>query len=112
MYTYAPVLFVYFNHHGHRITFQQNASNARPLFRSARVFHLLAIVQDEIHVLVETDDLPFQHISVRGVFVQPDLDSAFRLEETEDEVDRLRHYALDFCRHDDFICVYICVYSS
>ena len=102
VYTYAPVLlFVYFNHHGHRITFQQNASNARPLFRSARVFHLLAIVQDEIHVLVETDDLAFQNVPVRGVFVQPDLDSAFRLQETEDEVDRLRHYALDFRRHDD-----------
>ena len=101
------VLFVYFNHHGDRISFQQNPSDVRPLFRAAHVFHLLAIVQDEIHVLVETDDLPFQNVSVRGVFVQPDLDSAFRLQETEDEVDRLRHYALDFCRHDDFMCVYV-----
>ena len=101
MYAHVTVLFVYFNHHGDRISFQQNSADVRPLFRAARVFHLLAIVQDEIHVLVETDDLPFQHVSVRGVFVQPDLDSAFRLQETEDEVDRLRHYALDFCRHDD-----------
>ena len=98
---YVTVLFVYFNHHGDRITFQQNSPDARPLFRTSSVFHLLAIVQDEIHVLVETDDLPFQNVSVRGVFVQPNLHSAFRLQETEDEVDRLRHYALDFCRHDD-----------
>jgi hypothetical protein len=51
-----------------------NKTRRRSSFVSARssVFHLLAIVQDEIHVLVETDDLPFQHVSVRGVFVQPE----------------------------------------
>jgi hypothetical protein len=43
------------------------------------------------------------------VFKQPDLDSALRLQETEDEVDGLRHYALDFRRHL-FLCSFFLCY--
>ena len=93
MYAHVTVLFVYFNHHGDRISFNKTL----PTF--VLCFAPLACLPRNrprrINALVETTVAP--HVCVRGVFTSR-LPLSFA--ETEDEVDRLRHYALDFC-HDD-----------
>jgi len=64
--------------------------------------NLLCSVHDEIHVLIEADDVAFD--ARVDVFIQPNRDSRSILKVPEDQIDRLNHDLLDlsaFVRHDN-----------
>lgn len=61
-------------------------------FKVSLDVHFLNVVQDEIHVFVESDDDSLK-TKVDDI-VEPDLDADFLLEKAEDKVDGLHHHLL------------------
>lgn len=77
------------------ITLQQNLPQL--LNTSTLQINLLSLIQRQVHELVEADDDAFD--AGASVFVEPDGDGGFGLEESEDLVYGEGHYLL-FGRHD------------
>jgi hypothetical protein len=73
------------------IALQEDAADflARVLLQK----NLFGIVQNEIHVLVEADDVTFD--ACRRLFVEPDLNARSILQVAKDQVDRLHHHLLN-----------------
>ncbi|KZV46287.1 hypothetical protein F511_22193 [Dorcoceras hygrometricum] len=84
------------HHQSDIITFQQNPPKLLPGLLLDT--HLLRVIQNQIHVLVEPNDAALD--SQILLLEKPYLDASFALKKPEDQVDGLGHYPLDFrARH-------------